>query len=538
MIFNKLITRGLYLLVFLLPIQTRWIIGQGGNEYSTLSLYGTDILLIFVLVILMTSKIRNPKSEIRNKLKIKNSNRTDTVDNKRNFTATSGKIPWPWLLIAGLNLVSLISIIFAQDKLIALQAYMRLTLGMGLFWLILRAEFDRLKLIYYFLAGVFLQASIGIRQFLTQSTFSSKWLGLASHNVGDLGTSVVETLNGERWLRAYGGQDHPNILGGLLVVGIILTISLLAGFKKNGGQISNYPPRLAASRREAGKLQISNKIQNPKSKIQNYIYYFLYFVFLTALFFSFSRGAWVGLIVGLAVYFGFGILDFRFGNAKAPSRDGETSGEAKLSFWESRKLISELLKLIAIGAVFISILFFLYRDLALTRLSQDTRLEVKSNTERIASLRDATMIIKNNWLTGVGIGNYTLALEKFYPDQPSWFYQPAHNVFLLVWSEAGIAGIILYLGILGIVIISNFSARGGSAYGGQFFPRTEPRLREILGIRNSASNTAIDKVAAIAIIFSLITMSQVDHYFWSLHFGILLFWFVLGLAARQREELS
>ena len=52
---------GLYLLVFLLPIQTRWIIKEGSIngghwEYGTISLYGTDILLILLVFLFFVSK--------------------------------------------------------------------------------------------------------------------------------------------------------------------------------------------------------------------------------------------------------------------------------------------------------------------------------------------------------------------------------------------------------------------------------------------------------------------------------------------------
>ena len=56
---NKIIEYGLYLLVFLLPIQTRWIIKAGElNEYGTISLYGTDILLIILAVLFIVAKFQ------------------------------------------------------------------------------------------------------------------------------------------------------------------------------------------------------------------------------------------------------------------------------------------------------------------------------------------------------------------------------------------------------------------------------------------------------------------------------------------------
>ncbi|MFH0924009.1 MAG: hypothetical protein V1825_04730 [Candidatus Falkowbacteria bacterium] len=63
---NKTIEYGLYLLVFLLPIQTRWIIKLGESEYGTVSLYGTDILLIMLIALFAVLHFKTKKLEIRN----------------------------------------------------------------------------------------------------------------------------------------------------------------------------------------------------------------------------------------------------------------------------------------------------------------------------------------------------------------------------------------------------------------------------------------------------------------------------------------
>ncbi len=211
---EKIIEYGLYLLIFLLPVQTRWIIKAGeinGGywEYGTISLYATDILLILLLLsfvaykFLNKSKIEKPKSEI--------------------FIY--------WWFIAGLVIASFISTIFAFDKSIAIYGFIRLLLGIGLFWLVVKANYNKLKLVIVFLFAIALQACLAIWQFIYQTSFANKWLGLALHQAKDLGTSVIETVGsdgvGERWLRAYGGLDHPNILGGFMVIGMVLAIGIV-----------------------------------------------------------------------------------------------------------------------------------------------------------------------------------------------------------------------------------------------------------------------------------------------------------------------
>ena len=58
---EKIYSSGIYLLVFLLPLQTRWIVRPGvlnGGyfEYGTISVYGTDVLLIIILLVFIIPK--------------------------------------------------------------------------------------------------------------------------------------------------------------------------------------------------------------------------------------------------------------------------------------------------------------------------------------------------------------------------------------------------------------------------------------------------------------------------------------------------
>ncbi|MBU0722390.1 O-antigen ligase family protein [Patescibacteria group bacterium] len=437
---NKTIEYGLYLLVFLLPIQTRWIIKAGETEYSTYSLYGTDILLIVLLILFLIfnfqtkSKIQNPKYKIQ-------------------F----------WRFILGLVLASAVSVFFAIDKLLALYKFGWLILGVGLFWLIISANYSKLKLIYALLTGVFLQAVLGIWQFLTQSSFANKWLGMALHNPANLGVSVIETIGpdsvSERWLRAYAGLDHPNMLGGVMVVGILLVIFLMIKSQKHALSESAGP------------------IKSIKSKVLLLAaYYLLLATFSTALFFSFSRTAWLGLIVGLVVMIVLAIIN-------------------KNLFW-----LKQVGKIILIMGILFFVLFSQYQNLITSRLGGDGRLENKSTSERLVSYQESWQMIKNNWATGVGLGNYTYALKRQVPSQESFYYQPAHNVFLLIWSEVGIVGLLFFTGLLFVIAI----ARSNFTYNNM-----------------------------LAILIALIVIMSLDHWVLSLHFGILFFWLILGLTSHQ-----
>jgi O-antigen ligase len=142
-------------------------------------------------------------------------------------------------------------------------------------------------------------------------------------------------------------------------------------------------------------------------------------------------------------------------------------------------------------------LSFIYWPLIQTRTSANSRLEVKSNTERIAGYSDAWQIIKQNPLNGIGLGNYTIALQKLKPNQPAWFYQPVHNVFILALTELGIPIFILFVTLLLYYFITR---------------------RQKLSIFNY--QFSILAVVAILALF--------DHFWWTLPSGMLLIFVVAG----------
>jgi len=426
-ILEKIIEYSLYFFVFFLPWQSRLIfnlgkINGGYSEYENYSLYFTDIILIFLLLSFSFwfFKIKN----------VKTSNYNLQFLQSKHFL----------FILSILDLFIFISCFFAYDRFLAFYKYFWFLLSVALLFLIIKFPYQKIKLFYFFIGGVFLEALLGIYQFIFQTSFANKYLGIAFHNSGDLGVSVIETLNGERWLRAYGGLDHPNILGGLLVIAILFLL-----------------------------------IQK-KNSFKFFIDYIILFIFLTSLFLTFSRSAYLAFIFSL-----FSVLFFSF-------------------YKKDKEMFFKSLKFIFLSFLIFINLFLIYPQLFKTRILGHTRLENKSNIERVSGFRDAQKIIKNNLFLGVGFGNYSLALRnELYPHKKSYFYQPVHNVFLLILAEIGIFGFISFLFFLFYV----------------FF--------------ESAKNDIYN----LSFLVALIILFSFDHYFFSLHFGILLFFFVLAIVSKR-----
>ncbi len=109
----------------------------------------------------------------------------------------------------------------------------------------------------------------------------------------------------------------------------------------------------------------------------------------------------------------------------------------------------------------------------------------------------ALEMIKNNPLLGVGLNNFTIAMDK-YGKISGWvrFLQPVHNVYLLIASEIGLLGLVLFLCLL-------FSA-----------------FRLLLRKKNYLLLISLTQIA-------LLCLS--DHYFWTLQQTCLFFWLLVGL---------
>lgn len=414
---------GVLLLVFLLPWQTRLILRQDAIGYLEISVYSVDLILIIILLISLINAKCQPTGEAG-----KNQNAKWQCKIKNEIS-----------VLAGLFLFwNVLSVFWASDKILALQhlAWLLLAVGLGL---IVSAYENKLRLLFWLVMGLMVSAWLGIWQFFAQYAFANKWLGLAYHNPQNPGTSYLEILsNGKmvHWLRSYGSFDHPNIFGFAMVLGIISVLWIFYE-KKNFKSIT-----------------------------------FLLYVALASLtaglYTSLSRSAFLGLGIGLVVFF----LKTRFLNVKKP--------------------------LIVMSAVFV-IFASLYSAPLLARGNINARLEQKSIDERGLYFQQGKEVIKHNSLIGVGAGNYIRFLKKENPNNPAWTYQPVHNVFMLIWAELGIAGLLAFMVLYGTIIIRAY--------------------------KNSP--------LGFCLLLALLPAMLLDHWLWSLHFGLIFLGFILGILLKS-----
>lgn len=303
-----------------------------------------------------------------------------------------------------------------------------------------------------FIASVFLQSILGLLEFVFQYVPGSALLGMASQDPMVLGTSVV-AVGGVRWLRAYGSFPHPNMYGAFLAFGLIfITDWLTTALRENN--------------RRASWLAL-----------------LIFIITCLGLAVSTSRAAVLGVIFGLMVFFG-----------------------------RCYQLDAQLAKkvLLRVGAAVIIVLgtiTMVLPDVWATRLRGDSRLEEQSIQDRTTAYAQSWQIFKEHPLFGTGLGNYTTTLEKMSPGRPSYWYQPVHNAYVLLFVELGLVGSLLLAYMLRRQVVSAW-----------------PLLR--------ASRPILS-----AVIVAVFVLASVDHYLWSLHSG-LLFWLLISYLVFSGSAIS
>jgi len=495
----------IYLFVFLLPWQTRWIfydpkINGEVWEYGRMSLYGFDVVFIILIFVYLASLfmklfyvrqknglslvIKLPfvipaKAGIQKRIlnffcldpDLHQDDKKEGQDGKEEDTEDRNRKVKIYFFIFLYSFIFIIlNIIFSQNKIFSLYWWLRVGEILGLLWILSRVNFSKIKLAWAFILSMVLSGSLGIYQFLTQNMFASKWLGIAIHKASDLGASVVEISNGERFLRAYGSLPHPNVLAGFIIVTIILLVWIMENSKLKSFLDSrfNLPFRPLKARGNDKKKDVDDK--------KELLYYLIALLLTIALFFTFSRAAWLVFLLVMSYWL---LVDFK-------------------KNW--KKVLGILGILGTLGV--------LYWPLVQTRLGLSQaplRLEMQSVSERVGNYEEAWQIIKNNPVVGVGLGNYTLALQKNNPGLPGFKYQPVHNVLILAWAELGVLG---FLGIFYFV-----------------FKKVK------LGFK-----TQFNFVFFVFSFFCVFILLCADHFWWTLPSGMILILGGLGILGKRSEE--
>ncbi|MCX6766824.1 MAG: O-antigen ligase family protein [Candidatus Moranbacteria bacterium] len=453
--------------IFLTPYS---FLNGGFNEYMTISFGWADLLMIGTIIIynikLLISQFRQEKAP--------NSSLENVIRNKssviRNYYSNIVSRETLYLLIflawAGL------SIFWSQYRPIAICRFLTLA-EIVLFAAVAvkclqNSLWLKIAVFGLVLNGLF-QSLLGIAQFIHNASLGFHFLGesILGPNINGVAKIII---SGERHIRAYGTFPHPNILAGFLIIPLFLIVAELIFrrfLSKSVGKHSEKP-RVGTSATGDFQKEIVSYETIPSFIPTS----FLWLSFLATgfgFFLTFSRSAFLGLFFGLLIYIFLIVytrnLVQRFKN-----------------YYKFPVILTILLVLIII-ALLNTTSFFSNQSLQERQLYRHVSYETISSSP----------------IRGIGMGQFILNEHKLHPDLEAWQYQPVHNVYLLIFSELGIVGFILFTLLIASFLFTNLSDDA------------------------SKENPLLTKYLFYCIVFSFLVISFFDHYLWDIKQGMLIF---------------
>jgi len=233
--------------------------------------------------------------------------------------------------------------------------------------------------------AVVLQCGLAISQVVMRSDLGLSTLGVAGRGSQDVFVQQLSTH--AQVIRGAGATGHPNILGTFLILLLPIFASLCLSLSKGKVWIGSLMVCLAGS---------------------------------VALYYTFSRGA-VFSFVGSIAFLVLMLAGFKL-----------------LSLKQTMSVILGGLIVLTVGSL------VTYRTME-KRMTYDSR---QSFRVRMQYNEAAWEMFKNHVFLGVGINNYTLALDKFAPgvaarmDKEERIRAGVHNLYLLILAETGAFGIL------------------------------------------------------------------------------------------------
>jgi O-antigen ligase len=424
------------LTIFLIPLRWRINLYPRINEgvysdYTDILLFAIDIAMLGTLAVWGISLLLK----------------------KRAVTLGSNFI---WIPLVGLTAFGWISILTSVDPTISFYHAVRLSL-LFLFYLYIVNEFKEwIWLIAPLCFQLLFQAGVALSQFSAQHSIGLKFFQELELNPIWSGVSIV-SVNEIRFLRAYGLSDHPNILGGCLSFGLIILLGYyLFGQKRQRTwlALAIIPSALA-------------------------------------LFYTFSRSAWIAFFIG-ALF----LLTASF---------------------KERKVLKNISVIFLAILIFISPILWANRALIGVRFNASdsfngATVENQSINERILLINSANKIFENHALFGVGLGASPIALKENFPDFPV-NYQPPHFTLLTSSLEIGIFGGLFYFLLLALPLFIFF-----------------------INLKSNILNKNL--VIATALLLTITFIGMFDYYTWLLAPGRVWQWFAWGLWSAALEDKS
>jgi len=307
-------------------------------------------------------------------------------------------------------------------------------------------------------ASAVFQSLLAFLQFFNQKSLGLRYLGESVLGAQIPGVAKI-VVAGEKLIRAYGTFPHPNILAAFLLLGLFSSYYFLSQ--------SNF-----FEKKFSIKIPIVLAV----------------FLISLGLVLAFSRTAW---FLGLALSLAYILF-------------------SKIS---RRQALHILITLFFVFFLIISMLgglIFPRAEISLADPSVD---------QRIAYNKLGWYLLSKNPL-GIGLGNQVIysvknSLYQIFGMDQIWQWQPIHNIYLLIGSEIGVLGLIVFLIFIAWFLIG--------------------LARSLIKNRNPEISNLLLIVGLM--LLSLLAFGLFDHFPWTLQPGRLMFWLILGIILGIKGEV-
>ena len=477
---NKIPKFFFWLFLVSLPFGYRLLIFRftpGFDEYEAIFLYASDVLMILFL---LNFSAKTFPQDYRS-----NPQRGFFAGFRRSLFPTSSenharsllepRFEKKFLLLFLIFLF--ISILFASYKLLALYNFIRLVL-LVLTALavaeILKRNWVKLENILAVLAGLAVfQSLVAFLQFLNQKSLGFWFLGESVLGPEISGVAKIAAAGG-KILRAYGTFPHPNVLAAFLLLGLFC---------------SYYCFLKVLNRERSFWLKFSSIAAISAISL--------------GLVLTFSRTAWfLGLV--LTPIFIFYLFRQKYSCQK-------------FNYFSVILIFIFLILVLGLG--------YLIFPRAQIYLSEP------SVVQRISYNELGWHLIKTHPL-GVGLGNQVVysvenGLYGLFGISQVWQWQPIHNIYLLIGSEIGILGLLVFLFFLANLLISNYKfliSNKTSISNEKNFGNCPDFVEDSRLCRRKLEIGNLTIMLLLLLLFGLF-----DHFLWTLQPGRLMLWLVLGI---------
>ena len=454
-----------YLLIFCIPFQTRKILFWNSNEFQSVSFYFTDLLIFSLFFFWFFRAFKTKKNYF---------NRLNAIWARKHIIDLS---------LVLFSIISLVSLIRADNIFLGIYKWIKLLEFIGLFWYVknrykedgvfLReVKIPIIPLIFIFNA-VF-QSFISIFQYAYQRSAGLKILGESFLGIDIYGVAKITTEN-LKFIRAYGTFPHPNILATFILICLVFLFFL---YIKIPNWNKKFTPHYFCNKNGAGVTK--RKIKKDIIPLNGIILAGIYPLLIFSLYLTFSRVVFLLWILTSILFF--------------------------IWFWRY-DLYKRKVKKLALFFIIYNLLFII---LLFPELSFRFRVSPQEQAVslRIFYIQIASVMISSFPILGIGLSQFPVKLSSFADIRNSWMIQPVHNIYLLMASEVGLLGLGFFL----------------------FFV--------ICLMRNSlfklkTNSQSVFNFSYIICVLCLLIIGLFDHFLITIQSGQLIFWVILGLSARN-----